>query len=73
MESLSKTGNHDTTVQTYTEKSTSLSDRLSKLDRRELLLQNRYTAQFAAMEKAVNSSTSSADFLTQMVDGWSKS
>ena len=72
-ESLSKTGNHDTTVQTYTEKSTSLSDRLSKLDRRELLLQNRYTAQFAAMEKAVNSSTSSADFLTQMVDGWSKS
>ena len=72
-EALSRSGNHDTTVQRYNDKSTSLSDKLSKLDRRELLLQNRYTAQFSAMEKAVNSSTSSEDFLSQMVDGWSKS
>jgi flagellar hook-associated protein 2 len=72
-ESLSKTGNHDATVQRYTDKITSLNEKLSKLDRRELLLQNRYTVQFSAMEEVVNSSTSSADFLTQMVDGWNKS
>jgi flagellar hook-associated protein 2 len=72
-ESLSKTGNHDTTVERYNDQSTSLGDKLSKLDRRELLLQNRYTAQFAAMEKAVNATTSSSEFLTQMVDGWNKS
>ena len=72
-DALATTSNHDATVQRYTDKSANLDKKLARLDQRELLLQNRYTAQFSAMEKSVNMATSSEDFLTQMVDGWNKS
>ena len=50
-----------------------LDARLAKIDQREALLQAQYTKQFSEMEKVVNTSTSSADYVTQLVDGWNKS
>ena len=50
-----------------------LDARLAKIDQREALLQAQYTKQFSEMEKVVNTSTSAADYVTQLVDGWNKS
>ena len=51
----------------------SLDARLTKIDKREALLQAQYTKRFSDMEKVVNESTSSAEYVTQLVDGWNKS
>ena len=64
---------HNTVVTLYQERSDNLKLRLDKIDQRELLLQSQYTKQFSAMEKTVTSSTTSAEYLTQLVDGWNKS
>ena len=54
-------------------RASSLDARLAKIDQREALLQAQYTKQFSEMEKVVNTSTSSSDYVTQLVDGWNKS
>jgi len=71
--SLSATGQLDATVDLYKDRASGIDARLIKIDKREALLQAQYTKQFSDMEKAVNSSTSSADYITQLVDGWNKS
>lgn len=72
-EALASTGNHETTVAGYEDRSSSLESKLTKIDQREILLQAMYTKRFSEMEKAVNASTSSEDYITQLVDSWNKS
>jgi len=72
-DALASNGNHDAVVALYKEQSVNLDARLDKIDQRELLLQSRYTKEFSAMEKVVTNSSSSEDFITQMVDSWNKS
>mgnify|MGYP001603378671 FL=1 len=72
-EALASTGNHETTVAGYEDRSSSLESKLTKIDQREALLQAMYTKRFSEMEKAVNVSTSSEEYITQLVDGWNKS
>ena len=72
-EALASTGNHETTVAGYEDRSSSLESKLTKIDQREALLQAMYTKRFSEMEKAVNASTSSEEYITQLVDGWNKS
>jgi flagellar hook-associated protein 2 len=72
-DALSDSGNLDATVDFYKDRDLSLDARLTKIDKREALLQAQYTKRFAAMEKVVNASTSSAEYVTQLVDGWNKS
>ena len=72
-DSLASTGNHETFVESYKDQSSSLDNKLTKIDQREDLLQAMYTKRFSEMEKAVNVSTTSADYITQLVDGWNKS
>ncbi|MDA9891657.1 flagellar filament capping protein FliD [Planktomarina temperata] len=70
---LSDSAQFDATVDLYKDRVSSLDDRLTKIDKREAILQAQYTKQFSEMEKVVNSSTSSAEFITQLVDGWNQS
>jgi flagellar hook-associated protein 2 len=70
---LASSGNLDATVDLYKDRVSALDARLAKIDQREALLQAQYTKQFSEMEKVVNTSTSSADYVTQLVDGWNKS
>jgi flagellar hook-associated protein 2 len=70
---LSDSAQLDATVDLYKDRVSSLDERLTKIDKREAILQAQYTKQFSEMEKVVNSSTSSAEFVTQLVDGWNKS
>jgi len=70
---LASSGQLDATVDLYKERVSSLDAKLTKIDQREALLQAQYTKQFSEMEKVVNTSTSSADYVTQLVDGWNKS
>ena len=70
---LSDSAQLDATVDLYKDRVSRLDDRLTKIDKREAILQARYTKQFSEMEKVVNSSTSSAEFVTQLVDGWNQS
>ena len=72
-EALASTGNHETTVAGYEDRSSSLESKLTKIDQREALLQAMYTKRFSEMEKVVNASTSSEEYITQLVDGWNKS
>jgi flagellar capping protein FliD len=72
-DALATAGNLDSTVDLYKKRVASLDTRLTKIDKREALLQSQYTKQFSEMEKAVNTSTSSSDYVTQLVDGWNKS
>ena len=72
-DALASTGNHETTVAGYEDRSSSLESKLTKIDQREALLQAMYTKRFSEMEKAVNASTSSEEYITQLVDGWNKS
>ena len=72
-DALATAGNLDATVDLYKKRVASLDTRLTKIDKREALLQSQYTKQFSEMEKAVNTSTSSSDYVTQLVDGWNKS
>jgi len=72
-DALATAGNLDATVDLYKERASSLEARLTKIDQREALLQAQYTKQFSEMEKVVNTSTSSSDYVTQLVDGWNKS
>jgi len=65
-------GSHDKIVDFYKDQSSSLSARLAKIDKQELLLRARYTEQFSKMEKAVTGSKASQDYITQLVDGWNK-
>ena len=71
-DALATSGSHDKVVDLYKDRSTSLDAKLTKIDQREALLQAMYTKQFSEMEKVVNTSTSSADYVTQLVDGWNK-
>ena len=71
-DALATSGNHDKVVDLYKDRSTRLDAKLIKIDQREALLQAMYTKQFSEMEKVVNTSTSSADYVTQLVDGWNK-
>jgi len=71
-DALATSGNHDKVVDLYKDRSTRLDAKLTKIDQREALLQAMYTKQFSEMEKVVNTSTSSADYVTQLVDGWNK-
>ena len=70
---LASSGQLDATVDLYKDRVSALDARLAKIDQREALLQAQYTKQFSEMEKVVNTSTSSADYVTQLVDGWNKS
>ena len=72
-DALATAGNLDATVDLYKKRVASLDTRLTKIDKREALLQAQYIKQFSEMEKAVNTSTSSSDYVTQLVDGWNKS
>ena len=72
-DALATAGNLNATVDLYKERASSLDARLTKIDQREALLQAQYTKQFSEMEKVVNTSTSSSDYVTQLVDGWNKS
>jgi flagellar hook-associated protein 2 len=72
-DALATAGNLDTTVELYKDRVSSLDARLEKIDQREALLQAQYTKQFSEMEKAVTTSTSSSEYVTQLVDGWNKS
>ena len=72
-EGLSSSGIHNKTVALYKGQSDTLSARLDKIDVREARLQEIYTKQFSEMEKVVNASTSSQEYVTQLVDGWNKS
>ena len=72
-DALATAGNLDATVDLYKERASSLDAKLEKIDQREALLQAQYTKQFSEMEKVVNTSTSSSDYVTQLVDGWKKS
>ena len=72
-DALTTAGNLDSTVDLYKKRVASLDTRLTKIDKREALLQSQYIKQFSEMEKAVNTSTSSSDYVTQLVDGWNKS
>ena len=72
-DALATAGNLDSTVDLYKKRVASLDTRLTKIDKREALLQSQYIKQFSEMEKAVNTSTSSSDYVTQLVDGWNKS
>ena len=72
-DALATAGSLDATVDLYKERASSLDARLAKIDQREALLQAQYTKQFSEMEKVVNTSTSSSDYVTQLVDGWNKS
>jgi flagellar hook-associated protein 2 len=72
-DALATAGNLDATVNLYKERVSSLDAKLTKIDQREALLQAQYTRQFSEMEKVVNTSTSSSDYVTQLVDGWNKS
>ena len=65
-------GSHDKIVDFYKDQSSSLSARLAKIDKQELLLRARYTEQFSKMETAVTGSKASQDYITQLVDGWNK-
>ena len=71
-DALAASGNHEKVVDLYKDRSTNLDAKLTKIDQREALLQAKYTKQFSEMEKVVNTSTSSADYVTQLVDGWNK-
>ena len=71
-DALATAGNLDTTVDLYKDRVSSLDARLEKIDQREALLQAQYTKQFSEMEKAVTTSTSSSEYVTQLVDGWNK-
>ena len=71
-DALASTGNHESFVESYEGQSSSLGNKLTKIDQREDLLQAMYTKRFSEMEKAVNFSTTSADYITQLVDGWNK-
>jgi flagellar hook-associated protein 2 len=72
-DALATAGSLDATVDLYKKRVSSLDARLTKIDQREALLQAQYTKQFSEMEKVVNTSTSSSDYVTQLVDGWNKS
>ena len=72
-EGLGSSGLHNKTVALYKGQSDTLSARLDKIDVREARLQEIYTKQFSEMEKVVNASTSSQEYVTQLVDGWNKS
>ena len=65
-------GSHDKIVDFYKDQSSSLSARLAKIEKQELLLRARYTEQFSKMETAVTGSKASQDYITQLVDGWNK-
>jgi len=72
-DALATAGNFDATVDLYKDRVSSLDARLEKIDQREALLQAQYTKQFSEMEKAVTTSTSSSEYVTQLVDAWNKS
>jgi len=71
--SLSASGALDATVDLYKNRDFSVDARLTKIDQREALLQAQYTKRFSDMEKVVNASTSSGEYITQLVDGWNQS
>jgi len=71
-DALSSSGSYDTTIDLYEAKSSTLEEKLEQIDQRELLLQAMYTKQFADMEKIVTGTSSSSDYITQLVDGWKK-
>ena len=71
-DTLATSSNYKTTLDLYETKSVSLDAKLEKIDLRETFLQSMYTKQFADMEKIVTGSSSSSDYITQLVDGWKK-
>ena len=70
--SLSASGKLDATLDLYKNRASSVDAKLTKIDKREALLQAEYTKRFSEMEKVVNASTSSGEYITQLVDGWNK-
>jgi len=71
--SLSASGKLDATLDLYKNRASSVDAKLTKIDKREALLQAEYTKRFSEMEKVVNASTSSGEYITQLVDGWNQS
>jgi flagellar capping protein FliD len=57
----------------YKDSSTGLSLRLDEIDQRRLLLEDRYTKQFIAMEQVVTELSSSEDYIKNLVENWNKS
>ena len=65
--------NNDATTALYKDSSTGLSLRLEEIDQRRLLLEDRYTKQFIAMEQVVTELSSSEDYIKNLVENWNKS
>ena len=65
--------NNDAITALYKDSSTGLSLRLEEIDQRRLLLEDRYTKQFIAMEQAVTELSSSEDYIKNLVENWNKS
>ena len=65
--------NNDATTALYKDSSARLSLRLDEIDQRRLLLENRYTEQFMAMEQVVTELSSSEDYIKNLVENWNKS
>lgn len=65
--------NNDATTAMYKDSSARLSLRLDEIEQRRLLLEDRYTEQFMAMEQVVTELSSSEDYIKNLVENWNKS
>ena len=72
-DALQSSATHATISRLYSERSSSLNSDLIKLDLRQAELTDRYTMQFAAMEKVVTAGGSTSEYLDSMVASWNKS
>ena len=72
-DALQSSATHATISRLYSERSSSLDKDLTKLDLRQAELTDRYTMQFAAMEKVVTAGGSTSEYLDSMVASWNKS
>jgi flagellar hook-associated protein 2 len=72
-DALQSSATHATISRLYSERSSNLDKDLTKLDLRQAELTDRYTMQFAAMEKVVTAGGSTSEYLDSMVASWNKS
>ena len=70
---LNNTYEHRRQVENYRTKSVDLEQRLAKIEMRSNSLAQMYNTQFQAMESAVTGFNTTGNYLTSVVDQWSKS
>ena len=70
---LNNTYEHRRQVESYRTKSVDLEQRLAKIEMRSNSLAQMYNTQFQAMESAVTGFNTTGNYLTSVVDQWSKS